>query len=71
MLVSKDEGGGRGARQGCLALDASVGNLANLARVELCPRATMELGVKGGDVLRRHEVDESVADVAPVAKVDR
>ena len=48
----------------------SGGRRARLARVELRPRAAMELGVEGGDVLRADEVDEGVPDVALVPEVD-
>ena len=47
-----------------------VVHLADLSRVELGPGVAVELGVEGGDVSRRDQVDERIPDVAPMAEVD-
>ena len=48
-----------------------IGHLADLSRVELGgPGAAVELGVKGGDVSRRDQIDERIPDVASMAEVD-
>ena len=51
-----------------LALDARVGDLAHLVRVEAVPLAEVELLVEGEDVRRAQEVDEGVADVAAAGR---
>ena len=52
--------------EGHLGLDARVGDLTHLVRVEAVPEAVVELGVEGGDGGGRDEVDEGVADLARV-----
>ena len=54
-----------------LALDASVGDVADLEAVELLPSVAVELLEEGHYVLWLHEVDEGVANVALVLEVDR
>ena len=48
------------------ALDAGIRDLADLFRFEVLPLLAVEGLVEGGDVLDGQEVDEGIADVAPV-----
>ena len=52
------------------ALDAGVGQLADLLAIEPVPPAAVELPVEVEDELGVDEVDEGVADVAGVEVVD-
>ena len=54
-----------------LALNASVGDLADLLRVERFPRLIIEVFVEGNDEDGVNEVDESVTNVAHVVEVLR
>ena len=54
-----------------LALDASIGNLANFLRVEGLPRLVVQVLEEGHDVDRVDKVDEGVPDVAAVVQVQR
>ncbi len=54
-----------------LALEAPVGQLANLLRVEPLPGAPVQVLVQGQHVERVRHVDEGVPHVAVVLQVDR
>ena len=54
-----------------LALDAPVGNLADLFRVERFPRLVVKVFVEGHDENGIDKVDERVPDVAHVVQVQR
>ena len=57
--------------EAALALDASIGYLADLLRIECLPRLVVQVFVKRHYVYRIHEVDKGVADVTAVIKVER
>lgn len=52
-----------------LALEAAVGDLANLLRVEGLPRLVVEVLIEGHDKEGVDEVYESVADIASVIQI--
>ena len=56
--------------EAALALDAPVGDLADLLRVERLPRLVVQVLVERHDIYRVHEVDEGVADVAAIVEVE-
>ena len=56
--------------QVCFALNAGVGEFADFFRVEAAPAFSLELFGQDQDALVLFEVDEGVADVAPVLEVD-
>ena len=56
--------------EAALALDASVGNLADLFRVECLPRLIVQVHVERHDVYRVHKVDKGVAYVAAIVEVE-
>ena len=57
--------------EAALALDASIGYLTDLLRIECLPRLVVQVFVKRHYVYRIHEVDKGVADVTAVIKVER
>lgn len=52
-----------------LALNAAVGDLADLFGVEGLPRLVVQVLVEGHDVYGINEIDEGVADVAAVVQI--
>ncbi len=52
--------------QRVFALNPSVGDLANLIAVEMLPRLSVEVLVERNQVHRIDEVDERVANIAPI-----
>ena len=56
--------------EAALALDAPVGDLADLLRVERLPRLVVQVLVERHDIYRVHEIDEGVADVAAIVEVE-
>ena len=55
--------------QASLSLDAPVGDLADLLRVERLPRLVIQVLVEGYNVDGVDEVDEGVANVTPIIEV--
>ena len=53
------------------ALDAPIGDLADLLRVERLPGLVIHVFVERHDVDGIHEVDEGVANVAAIVQVER
>jgi hypothetical protein len=58
------------ADEGGAALDAGVGDVADLFAVELVPAALVEAAHQRRDVVRRQHVDEGIPHVALVLEVD-
>ena len=56
--------------EAAFALDAPVGDLADLFRVERLPRLVVQVLVERHDVYRIHEIDEGIADVAAIVEVE-
>ncbi len=69
-LLAHSAGGLEMYHERLLALDAAVGHLAHLLRIELLPLVGVELLVELQDVQRRHKVDEGVAHVALVLSAE-